>query len=127
MNSVRSLKTVNRIRPLAAKLTGVSMFLASWLACGAAWAVEGIAEQSAETVVSKLVGIIKEILMPLGSFVVFIAVAWTAFLIITTANKPDKRSEAIGAIPYILGGGVLLGGSMLVAGFIVGLMAKVGQ
>ncbi|NHM26938.1 hypothetical protein G7K71_08070 [Desulfofundulus sp. TPOSR] len=127
MNYVRPLEAINRIRSLVTRLVGIPVFLGSWLAATEAWAAGGIAERTAEDVATKLVNIFKEILMPIGAFVIFIAVAWTAFLIITTANRPEKRAEAMGSLPYILGGGVLLGGSMLVAGFIVGLMAKAGQ
>lgn len=69
----------------------------------------------------------KDIIQPLGALVIFAAVAYTAFKLVITAHKPNERAEAMSALPYILGGGLVLGGVMLISGFIVGLMAKVGQ
>lgn len=114
-------KTVKSVRDFMLSL------LAWGLAVAPAWAAGGIQERTAEDVASKLVSVLKETIMPLGALIVFVSVAWTAFKIITTANKPNERAEAMSAIPYILGGGLVLGGVMLLSGFIVGLMAKVNQ
>lgn len=92
-----------------------------------AWAVGGVAERSAEQVSTKLVEVLKDIIQPIGSLVIFAVVAFTAFKLITTAHKPDERAQAMGSLPYILGGGIALGAVMLLSGFIVGLMMKVGQ
>lgn len=92
-----------------------------------ALAVGGIAEQDAETTASKIVALLNEVVRPMGALVIFVAVAWTAFKLIITANKPHDRAEALAAVPYILGGGIALGAVMLIAGFIVGLMVKAGQ
>ncbi|MDH7578258.1 MAG: hypothetical protein QHH75_10680 [Bacillota bacterium] len=116
------------LHKIARKVRDFILTLAAWgTVVAPAWAVGGIEEKTAEDVASKVVGVIKDILMPIGAMVIFAAVAWTAFKIITTANKPNERAEAMAAIPYILGGGLVLGGVMLISGFIVGLMTKVGQ
>lgn len=113
------------MKRLAKRVRGALLALAAWAAVASpAWAAGGIQERTAEDVASKVVGVLKDILMPIGAMVIFAAVAWTAFKIITTANKPAERAEAMGAIPYILGGGLVLGGTMLIAGFIVGLMKQ---
>ena len=116
-----------RIRPVFAKLAGIFAFGAYQVSTQIAWAAGGITEKTAEDVASKLVKLLNDIIQPLGAFVIFTAVAWTAFQIVTTANRPEERARVMGGIPYILGGGVLLGGAMLVAGFVVGLMVKAGQ
>lgn len=83
-----------------------------------------ISEQTAESVSQKVVSLVSELLLPFGGAVIFIAVVIAALKIILTANKPNDRAEAISSLPYILGGGVLLGGAMIVAGFIVGLWSR---
>jgi len=92
-----------------------------------AFAVAGLPEATADSVATKLVDVLKEVLQPLGALCIFVAIAWTAFKLIVTANKPQERAEAMSAIPYILGGGVALGAVMLLAGFVVGLMSQVGS
>lgn len=105
------------------------LMLFCWgLAAAPAWAGQNvIAEKSADEVAKALVDVLKTVIEPLGALVIFASVAWTAFKIVTTAHKPQERAEAISAIPYILGGGLVLGGVMLLSSFIVGLMSKVGQ
>ncbi|MGB9792596.1 MAG: hypothetical protein ACPLTR_08485 [Thermacetogeniaceae bacterium] len=123
------MQVVKFFRKAARSVYEFLLTLFCWgLAVAPAWAdgTAGIAEKSAEDVASTLVNVLKEVIMPLGSFIIFASIAWTAFKIITTANKPSERAEAMASIPYILGGGLVLGGVMLISGFIVGLMRKVG-
>ncbi|MEW6727531.1 MAG: hypothetical protein AB1327_11345 [Bacillota bacterium] len=106
----------------------ITLALAAWgVTAAPAWAVAGLPEATADSVATKLVDVVKEVLQPLGALCIFVAIAWTAFKLIVTANKPQERAEAMSAIPYILGGGVALGATMLLAGFVVGLMSKVGS
>ncbi|MDI6908107.1 MAG: hypothetical protein QMC81_11565 [Thermoanaerobacterales bacterium] len=95
-------------------------------AAAPAFAEAGLPEATADDVATRLVDVGKEILMPLGAVCIFVAIAWTAFKLIITANKPEERAQAMSAIPYILGGGVGLGATLLFAGFLVGLMKRVG-
>lgn len=108
------------------KLAGAVSCLGYWLTAKAASAAgtAGIAGQTADQVGVKIVEIAKETIMPFGAAIIFVSIAISAFKIITTANNPRERAEAMGSLPYILCGGLLLGGAMLVAGFIVGLMTK---
>lgn len=87
-------------------------------------ALAGIAEVDASTMSDKIVNVANSVLRPIGALFIFIALAITAFKLITTANKPQERAEAMGSVPYILIGGLLLGGIMMFAGFILGLMNK---
>ncbi|MGQ9713024.1 MAG: hypothetical protein ACUVRC_10305 [Desulfotomaculales bacterium] len=116
------------MRKLSARLVWFPAWLFAWfLAAAPAGAVAGIAEQTAEQTAEKILGVVKDIIQPIGALVIFAAIAWTAFKLVATANKPQERAEALGAIPYILGGGIGLGAVMLLAGFVVGLMVKAGQ
>lgn len=84
----------------------------------------GISERTAQEVGQRVVDIVKDVTMPLGSAVIFIAVVITAFKLIATAGKPEERGKVIGSIPYIIGGGVVLGAAILIAGWIIGMMVK---
>lgn len=87
----------------------------------------GISQKTAEEVSTKVVELVKGVTIPLGSALIFIAIVVSAFKIIASASKPEERAKALGSMPYILGGGLLLGGAFVVAGWIIGLMMKVGQ
>ena len=38
---------------------------------------------------------------------------------IANSNNPQKRSESIGSLAWICGGGVVLGASLIIAGIII--------
>jgi len=76
---------------------------------------------------SKVVDVVKEITIPLGSAVIFISVVISAFKLIATAGKPEERGKVISSLPYIIGGGIALGGAILIAGWIIGMMVKAGS
>lgn len=40
---------------------------------------------------------------------------------IANANNPQKRSESIGSLAWICGGGVILGASLIIAGIIINI------
>lgn len=84
----------------------------------------GISEKTAQEVGQRVVDIVRDVTFPLGSAVIFISVVVTAFKLIATAGKPEERGKVVGSIPYIIGGGLLLGGAILVAGWIVGMMVR---
>lgn len=98
-----------------------------WLALALtapAWA--GVTEKTADEVANKLSDTIQSIVFPLGGLIVFVAVIIVAVKLITTAGKPKERAEAMESIPYIILGGLLLGGGMLIAGLVLKLMKTVG-
>lgn len=91
-----------------------------WLLLAQMSFADTISNQTAEDVSGSVYQWVSAILKPLGAIIIFVAVVICAVKIIMTANRPEKRTEAIGALPYILGGGILLGAASLVAGFILG-------
>lgn len=103
----------------------VMLTLTLWLMAAQSALAQPISDQTAETVGQKVVQLVGDILQPLGAAVIFVAIVICAGRIILNSNNPRERADAIAAIPYIIGGGVLLGGAMLVAGFIMGLWSKV--
>lgn len=119
---------MRKIKELLAATAGFLYVLAAQASVAlAANGTAGISEKTADEVAKKVVDITKEITVPLGSAIIFISIVVVAFKIIATANKPEERAKAMGSIPYILGGGVLLGLALMLAGFIIGLMLKAGQ
>ncbi|MDR9785770.1 MAG: hypothetical protein RJR37_00545 [Peptococcaceae bacterium MAG4] len=110
-------------------ISGGAAALAYLAAQAAAWAEEtaGISTKTANEVGQKVVDVVRDITMPLGSAVIFVSVVVVAFKLITKANNPEERGRVIGSIPYIIGGGFALGGAILIAGWIVGMMVKAGQ
>jgi hypothetical protein len=87
-----------------------------------AWAdTGGITAVTVDTLGSDLKTIATQYLMPLGAICILVTLIWTAFLMILSAHKPEERAKAMGSLPYIIGGGLLLGGALLVAGVIVNM------
>lgn len=114
-------------RVLARGVSAWSWLAVLLLAAAPAWAVGGIAERTAEETASRVVQILNDVVRPMGAMVIFGAIAYTAYKMIATAHKPEERAQTLGAIPYILGGAIIIGGIMLFAGFVVGLMMRAGQ
>lgn len=108
------------IKKLNHKLTALYVALLVFMSTSPVLA--GIEDVDAGTMSDNIVAVANDVIRPIGALLIFIALGITAFKLITTANKPGERAEAMGSIPYILGGGLLLGGLMMFAGFILGLM-----
>lgn len=114
---------IKRIRNMMAVII---MMAIAWMTTAVpAWAVGGINTRTAEETAAALVTVLNTVVQPIGAFVIFIVVAWTAFLLITSAHRPEERAKAMGSIPYILGGGIGLGAVLIISGFVVGLMVQV--
>ena len=75
--------------------------------------------QEVETATQNLQRVITSIAIPLGSIIIFASIVITALKMIFNSNNPNKRSESIGSLAWITGGGVLLGLSLVVAGIIL--------
>lgn len=52
--------------------------------------------------------VITSIAMPLGGVLIFASVVVAALKMIANSNNPQKRSESIGSLAWICGGGVVL-------------------
>ena len=63
--------------------------------------------------------VITSIAMPLGGVLIFASVVIAALKMIVNANNPQRRSESIGSLAWICGGGVILGASLVIAGIIL--------
>lgn len=65
--------------------------------------------------------VITSLAIPLGSVIIFASIVITAIKMIINSNNPSKRSESIGSLAWITGGGVLLGLSLVIAGIILNI------
>lgn len=65
--------------------------------------------------------VITSLAIPLGSVIIFASIVITAIKMIFNSNNPSKRSESIGSLAWITGGGVLLGLSLVIAGIILNI------
>ena len=79
----------------------------------------GIGTAEVQAATENIKRVITSIAMPLGSVLIFASVVVAAIKMIANANNPQKRSESIGSLAWICGGGVILGGSLIIAGIII--------
>jgi hypothetical protein len=119
---------MRKIKELLAAAAGFLFVLAAQASAALAGdGTAGISQKTADEVATKVVDLVKGITTPLGSAIIFVSIVVVAFKIIATANKPEERAKAMGSIPYILGGGLMLGLALMLAGFVIGLMTQAGQ
>lgn len=81
----------------------------------------GIGTQEVQTATDNIKRVITSIAMPFGGILIFASIVIAAIKMIANANNPQKRAESIGSLAWICGGGVLLGGSLIIAGIIINI------
>ena len=84
----------------------------------------GVALKDPATLGEKVTDIVRDVGMPLGGAVLFFSVCAVAIQIMLSRINPEKRSEAMSGLMYVVLGGALLGGAMFIAGAILGLGQK---
>lgn len=80
---------------------------------------ETIGTAEVQTATDNIKRVITSIAMPLGGVLIFASVVVAALKMIANSNNPQKRSESIGSLAWICGGGVILGASLIIAGIII--------
>lgn len=80
-----------------------------------------VGTEQVATATENLQRVITSLAIPLGSVIIFASIVITALKMIFNANNPQKRGETIGSLAWIVGGGVLLGLSLVVAGIILNI------
>ena len=81
----------------------------------------GIGTAEVQTATDNIKRVITSIAMPLGGVLIFASIVIAAIKMIANANNPQKRSESIGSLAWICGGGVILGASLIIAGIIINI------
>ena len=84
----------------------------------------GVALKDPATLGEKVTDIVRDVGMPLGGAVLFFSVCAVAVQIMLSRINPERRSEAMSGLMYVVLGGALLGGAMFIAGAILGLGQK---
>lgn len=82
---------------------------------------ETIGTEEVQTATDNIKRVITSIAMPLGGVLIFASVVFAALKMIANANNPQKRSDSIGSLAWICGGGVVLGASLIIAGIIINI------
>lgn len=74
----------------------------------------------------KIIGLIKDIGMPIGGAILFVSVCLIAVKLMISGFSSDarSRSEAMGGLIWVAGGGIILGAAMFLAGFFLGIGEK---
>ena len=80
---------------------------------------DAVGTEEVTTATENLKRVITSIAIPLGSIIIFASIVITALKMIFNSNNPNKRSESIGSLAWITGGGVLLGLALVVSGIIL--------
>ncbi len=80
---------------------------------------ESIGTEEVQAATDNIKRVITSIAMPLGGVLIFASVVIAALKMIANSNNPQKRSESIGSLAWICGGGVILGASLIIAGIII--------
>lgn len=116
------------IKEFKTKIKATILTVGAWIAVMASQTpvlAVGLTPQTPDAVSDIVVSTLNDVLVPIGGLVIFVTVVISAFKIIATANKPNERAEALSSLPYIAGGGLLLGGALLASGLIYGLMQTI--
>ena len=106
-------KITKKISTFAVTLALAAIQTKSVLAAGA------IGTQEVNAATENIKRVIVSIAMPLGGVLIFASVVVAAIKMIANSNNPQKRSENIGSLAWICGGGVILGASLIIAGIII--------
>lgn len=59
--------------------------------------------------------------MPIGSVLVFVSIVIIALKMIVNSGNPNKRTESIGSLAWVVGGFMLLGLALIVSGIILSI------
>ena len=112
---MKKLKITKKISTIG---TAITLIAINSKACLAA---EGIGTAEVTTATDNIKRVITSIAMPLGGVLIFASIVVAAIKMIANANNPQKRSESIGSLAWICGGGVILGASLIIAGIIINI------
>jgi len=114
------MKLTKRKKQILTKLSTMwtTIFLIA-IQANQVFAEDSIGTEEVQTATDNIKRVITSIAMPLGGVLIFASVVVAALRMIANANNPQKRSESIGSLAWICGGGVILGASLIIAGIII--------
>lgn len=112
-------KVTKKQNKIMKKLSAVGTTLTLLAIQGHQCYAETIGTQEVQTATDNIKRVITSIAMPLGGVLIFASIVVAALKMIANSNNPQKRSESIGSLAWICGGGVILGASLIIAGIII--------
>lgn len=115
------MKFTKKKKQIITKLSAMATTVALLAMQGSVCFASSIGTAEVQTATDNIKRVITSIAMPLGGLLIFASIVVAAFKMIANANNPQKRSESIGSLAWICGGGVILGTSLIIAGIIINI------
>jgi len=80
-----------------------------------------------DSITKKMKEAVTSLAMPIGSILIFVCVVITALRIAINHNNPNKRSENLASIGWLVIAGLILGASLVIAGIIINITSQNGS
>jgi len=80
-----------------------------------------------DSITNKMKEAVTSLAMPIGSILIFVCVVITALRIAINHNNPNKRSENLASIGWLVIAGLILGASLVIAGIIINITSQNGS
>ena len=111
------MKVNRKIKNLFIKTTSAITLLL--IKCSQVFASSGSAE--VEQATNNVKRAVTSIAMPVGALIILIAIIIASAKMIMYANNPQRRSESISSLAWILGGAIMLGLSIIITSVIINI------
>ena len=111
------MKVNKKIKNLFIKTTSAITLLL--IKCSQVFASSGSAE--VEQATNNVKRAVTSIAMPVGALIILIAIIIASAKMIMYANNPQRRSESISSLAWILGGAIMLGLSIIITSVIINI------
>lgn len=114
----KSKSLLRKLRKLKISLYSTPFFLALMKARVYA---SSISTKEVEEATGNIENAVIKLAMPIGSVLVFVSIVIIALKMIVNSGNPNKRTESIGSLAWVVGGFMLLGLALIVSGIILSI------
>ena len=111
-------RLLRKLRKLKISLYSTPFFLALMKARVYA---STISTKEVEDATGNIENAVIKLAMPIGSVLVFVSIVIIALKMIVNSGNPNKRTESIGSLAWVVGGFMLLGLALIVSGIILSI------
>lgn len=80
-----------------------------------------ISTKEVEDATNNIKNAVIKLAMPIGSILLFVSIVIIALKMIANSGNPNKRTESIGSLAWVVGGFMLLGLALIVSGIILSI------
>lgn len=112
-------KLLKKLKKL--KLTMLSTPLFLTLMKVRVYAETTISTKEVEDATNNIKNAVIKLAMPIGSILLFVSIVIIALKMIANSGNPNKRTESIGSLAWVVGGFMLLGLALIVSGIILSI------